>query len=87
MPDKTQSPDGGAKYGEYSADVDIYMLVGNAKLPVSRVGPSHAVLHRSVSTPAGSEATIVIVVDGEEHRYQIVLCQPMDPGTRYVDFF
>ncbi len=87
MADRTTSLDNTAGYDGYSAEVEIYLSTDGVKLPIGRVGPNYAVLRESVDLPIGAEATIVIIVDGTEHRYDVVLFHGLSRESRYVEFF
>jgi len=57
----------------YSAQVEIYLLVGEDKLPVAQVGPGWFILQEPCAIVPETEAELVIVVDGEEtHRHVFI---------------
>lgn len=58
--------------GGYSADVETYLLVDGRKVPVSHVGPDTVILRSDDFVPSG-HAQIVIVIDGREEVYDVIL--------------
>lgn len=72
---------------EFSADVRLDLLVNGQTIPLSKVGPNYAVLSEAQDLPAGAPATLVMNVDGREHRWEVVLKEggvPFDNQVTYV---
>jgi len=59
----------------YSSEVEIYLLIGGARYDVAQIGGGSLILRGSPTISAGTSATLVILVDGEEERQEIMLCQ------------
>lgn len=57
----------------YSANVSLDLLVDGRKIPLAKVGPEKGVLQERHEIPAGQEAVLLMMVDGREHRWEIVL--------------
>lgn len=71
----------------YSSEVEIYLVVNDHKLEVSRVCRTHAELRESADIPGAEEGQLVIVVDGEPHEYTVVLREPLRHDTTRVVFW
>ena len=71
----------------YSSDVEIYLLVGDERLRVSNVGRNSLVLWDCREIPAGTEADLVITIDGEEEVEHVILTQGAIGGPVPIPFF
>lgn len=70
----------------YSAAVEIYLLVDGTRYDVAQIGAGSLILRGPAQIAAQTMATLVMVVDGEEERQQIVLCsnvQDEEPVTYF----
>lgn len=59
----------------YSADVDVYLLIGEKRYSIAQIGGGSFILRGNQTIPALTEATLVIVIDGVEERQPIVTCE------------
>jgi hypothetical protein len=57
----------------YSAQVEIYLVVGDQKLDVAQVGPGWFILQEPNALPPETEAELVITVDGRETRRHVFI--------------
>ena len=71
----------------YSADVEIYLLVGDSRIEVAQVMGDSLVLRRHQTLPSETIATLVIVVDGQEDREQILLRTSQGSDSDLVAYF
>ena len=58
----------------YSADVEIYLLIEGRRYDIAQIGGGKFILRGSPQITAQTLATLVILVDGEEERQEIVIC-------------
>lgn len=59
----------------YSADVEIYLLIKGKRHDVAQIGGSKLILRGNPEIPANTRATLVVIVDGNEERQEIILCE------------
>jgi len=64
---------------QFSADVRLDLLVNGRLIPLAKVGPGYAVLQNRDDVPAGQDATLIMHVDGREHRWEIQLKEGIVP--------
>jgi hypothetical protein len=57
----------------YSAHVEIYLLVDGQRHDISQVGGNSFILRGAPNIPAQTAATLVIKVDDEEERQDILI--------------
>ena len=57
----------------FSADLALRLVVGDRELPLSKIGPSYAVLRDEEEIPAGTKGIIFLIVDGREHRWDVIV--------------
>jgi hypothetical protein len=60
--------------GRYSAVVKLTLLAGGQVYPLAQVGPEKVILKTAARIPPGP-ATVVVVVDGNEHRTDVMLLE------------
>ena len=70
----------------YSATVDAWLLVGNHKLFVKRVGGGMLMVKDPQPVPAATPATVVLSIDGREQSMAIVLDQGIVPGVEAITY-
>lgn len=75
-----------APVDRYSAEVTICLLIDGQELQISQVGPSTFILRDQIDT-ATTNATLIITVDGNERRQQIVLPQGLTVGQEKYSYF
>jgi hypothetical protein len=56
----------------YSADVWLFLIALGTAIPLAQIGPDSVVLRDPIELPR-CEAEILMVVDGEERRWPVVL--------------
>ena len=59
----------------YSAEVEIYLLIEGKRLDVAQIGGGSLIMRGNPVIAAKTPAELVIVIDGEEERQKILLCQ------------
>ena len=59
----------------YSADVEIYLLIDGKRYDVAQIGRGKFILRGEHAIAADTRATLVIIVDGEEERQEILICE------------
>ena len=57
----------------YSAKVRLSLMIADQRLSVGKVGPDSLFLREPRDIPAGTQATIIVSVDGEETHYPALL--------------
>jgi hypothetical protein len=72
-----------AHYNGYSANVSLSLLIDEAVLSLSHVGPSFIVVQDECKPIPAGDAEIVIKVDQSEDKYKIFLPYGV-PGPRQV---
>jgi hypothetical protein len=70
----------------YSAEVTLSLLIDGQELQISQVGPDMFILRDQLNTTT-TNATLVITVDGNERRQEIVLPQGLSVGRDEYSFF
>ncbi|HEY3969173.1 MAG TPA: hypothetical protein VGM05_31775 [Planctomycetaceae bacterium] len=71
---------------QFSADMTLDLLIEGRRVPLAKIGPGYAVAKSLEDVPAGTEAILLMIVDGREHRWQIVLTDgmvPFDPNFAF----
>jgi len=71
---------------QFSADVTLDLLVEERRIPLAKIGPGYAVSKSLEDVPAATEAILLMIVDGREHRWEIVLTDgmvPFDPNFTF----
>ena len=58
----------------YSAHVEVYVLVGGERYDIAQIGDGSFILRGSPDIAPDTRATLVIKIDGEEERQEIVIC-------------
>jgi hypothetical protein len=58
---------------QFSADIRLELLVNGRLIPLAKIGPDYAVLRTPQEIQAGESAVLIMVVDGREHQWDIVL--------------
>ena len=61
----------------YSAAVEVYLLIKGKRYDVAQIGQGSFILRGDHQIAAETAATLVIVVDGEEERQDILICEPV----------
>ena len=59
----------------YSADVEMYLLVKGKRYDIAQIGGGSFILRGEHDIPAKTSAELVIKIDGEEERQQILICE------------
>jgi len=72
--------------GGYSADVEVYLCVGGQVLRVAQIGCNSFILRDRCELPPGTEATIVMKVDGREKEYHAFLQNGVVKGVEEVAY-
>ena len=67
----------------YSSDVQLSLIVAGREYELSQIGPTGVRLREPADLPAG-EAEIVMLVDGEECRWTVILPDGAVPFERDV---
>lgn len=75
-----------APVDRYSAEVTLRLLIDDRYLRIAQVGPDILILRDQLDTPTTS-ATLVITVDGNERRQEIVLPQGLSVGREEYSYF
>lgn len=75
-----------SRFERFSSEVTLRLLIDGQELEVWQVGPDFFELHKPFST-ATTNATLVITVDGNERRQQIVLPQGLSAGREKQSYF
>ncbi|MBS0264099.1 MAG: hypothetical protein JSS02_19340 [Planctomycetes bacterium] len=71
---------------EFSADLALRLVIGDREMPLTKIGPSYAVLRDEEEIPAGTRGIIFLVVDGREHRWDVILRHGTVPFDRKFFF-
>ena len=71
----------------YSADVEIYLLIRGERFDVAQISDGSLILRDSNDIPPGTEATLVIKIDGHEEREHIFLRAGAESSEEPVPFF
>ncbi len=71
----------------YSAHVDIYLIVGNEKIRISRIGPDSFVVADRVEIPPATQCTLVIRVDDHEEACDILITEGVSGNERPARYF
>ncbi len=71
----------------YSAEVEIYLLIGGKRREVAQVAGDTLVLRDEHPIPPGTAATLVIKIDGQEEREEIFLREGAQSNEQLVPFF
>jgi hypothetical protein len=75
-----------APVDRYSAEVTLCLLIDGHELQISQVGPDMLILRDQLDTKT-TNATLVITVDGNERRQEIVLPQGLSVGREEYSYF
>ena len=59
----------------YSANVEAYLLIKGERYDIAQIGGGALILRGTPDIPAATRATLVVKVDGEEERQQIMICE------------
>ena len=65
--------------GRYSSVVSLQLLVDGRAYGLTHTGPDFVILETPAALRAGP-ATVVVVVDGNEHRTEVILPEPAEPS-------
>lgn len=68
---------------QYSANLDIYLLIGQTRVEVESCFGNKCTLRSNISAPP-SPAELVIVIDGEERRRPVFLRNGVSPNLTEV---
>ncbi len=69
-----------AAVSRYSSVVDLRLVLADGQIyPLSQIGPDFVILESPRTLPPGP-ATIVMVLDGNERRTDIVVLEPSEPS-------
>ncbi|HQU45947.1 MAG TPA: hypothetical protein PK867_24245 [Pirellulales bacterium] len=69
----------------YSADVQLYLVVGELLIRVAKLGPSRCVLREPTVLPSGP-AELVVRIDEHEQRWPIFLPRGAALDSSHVEF-
>lgn len=73
---------------QYSADVDLRMLIDGQCVELCQLGPMFAILKYPTAIPPATEATIEVIVDNRKTSTRVVfLYQGATQDSTRVDFF
>jgi hypothetical protein len=72
--------------GGYSSEVELYLQIAEKTLPIARIGPNSFTLRDSCEYPPGTEATIVVKVDGRERKVHAFLQNGVLNGLKEVHY-
>ncbi len=75
-----------ASVDRYSAEVTLRLLIDDRCLRIGQVGPDMLILRDRLDTTT-TNATLVITVDGNERRQEIVLPQGLSMGREEYSYF
>ena len=70
----------------YSADIEIYLQVGDTKYNVAQVGGYSLILRDACSFPPNTEAKLVTSIDGRTNVRNVVLHKGVSLDCAEVDF-
>ena len=77
----------GKKWADgYSAHVELRLAIAGFSIPLAQVGPTHFILQSNFSAPRWTTAELLITVDGDERRIDIVLPQGIPADSLRVEF-
>jgi hypothetical protein len=71
----------------YSAHVDLYLLVNGSRFPLAQVGAGSLILRQPQDIPAGTQAKLVISIDGREDIEDVVLGDGASQSQHLVPYF
>ncbi len=57
----------------YSSEVRLFLVIDGERIPLSHVSDRNIMLRNRREIPSGTEAEIVIVVDGQEETHRVFL--------------
>lgn len=57
----------------YSSDIQLFLVVGDRQIQLAQIGPESVMLCDFEDVPRDEIAEIVMVVDGKERRWKVVL--------------
>lgn len=69
----------------YSATVRLTLLAGGLAFPLAKVGPERVVLQRGGVSLAPGVGEVIMLVDGREKRWSVVLSNGIVPFDRNVE--
>lgn len=69
----------------YSADIDMFLLLDQRKLPLGQLGPAHCIVEAPESFPPQS-GEIVLIIDGNESRLPVYLPNGINPNEHRVAY-
>jgi hypothetical protein len=71
----------------YSAHVEIHLLLDGKQIDIAQIGHGSFILRSPQSIPPGTEATLVIKIDGREEVEQVFLAEGATNRGEPVPFF
>jgi hypothetical protein len=72
---------------QFSARIRLLLVIGESTYPLAQIGPMYFVLRKATSLPRCA-AEIVMIADGDEKRWPIILkdgAVPFDPHVEFYD--
>jgi hypothetical protein len=69
----------------YSAQVEMFLILDDQKLPLGQLGPAHCILEQPTEFPPRS-GEIVLIIDGSESRLPVNLPQGASPVSCRVSY-
>jgi hypothetical protein len=70
----------------YSADVEGYLVVGEAKYRLAKSNGCTFVLAESCQLPAGTQGDMLVIVDGNKNSRRVVLDNGINAGQTTVGY-
>jgi hypothetical protein len=70
--------------GRHSADIDLWMEVDGARIPLSQSGSEFVIAAQPVKIAPGTRAVVCVSVDGRVHQRAVVLTHGSDGVDRMV---
>lgn len=74
-----------APRSQYSAELSGYLEVGPSKFALGQLGPEYLILRDPAAVPGG-RGEIVMLVDGEESRYAVLLPGDTSPTDLKIPY-
>ncbi|HWA97075.1 MAG TPA: hypothetical protein VG713_01220 [Pirellulales bacterium] len=74
-------------FDEYSADVEIFLLVDGKRYDVAQIGSGSLILRKPAPLPPGTDARLFIRIDAHEEVTPILLTEGADVDSRPIPFF
>lgn len=72
--------------GGYSADVKLSLVIGDKHIPLAQISRTWFILRTALHIPAGTDATILIEIDGRKKRRHVFIHQGADGNQCTVDY-